>query len=97
MAFGIFYDSPEGRAIAGGLTALMTGVTYATSAKWPKSMGPLKAMRTTKTTMLRVMRNHRRAAYGKKDGYEKLDILRFSGYSKLHYPRPCKQSAKSVG
>lgn len=75
MAFGIPYDSDEGRAIAGGLTALMTGVTYATSAKMAKEHGAFKGYADNKEDMLRVIRNHRLASYGKSEGYEGLSIL----------------------
>jgi ribonucleoside-diphosphate reductase alpha chain len=74
MAFGIPYDSPEGRAIAGGIGALMTGVSYTTSAEMAKELGAFKGYAGNERDMLRVMRNHRRAAYGKAEGYEKLEI-----------------------
>ncbi len=75
MAFGIPYDSPEGRAIAGGLSALMTGVTYETSAEMAKELGAFDGYKENRDPMLRVMRNHRHAAYGKTEGYEGLEIL----------------------
>ncbi|MGI9420542.1 MAG: vitamin B12-dependent ribonucleotide reductase [Geminicoccaceae bacterium] len=74
MARGISYDSPEGRAIAGGITALMTGVTYAVSAEMAKELGPFPGYAPNKGEMLRVMRNHRRAAYGEKRDYEGLSV-----------------------
>ena len=75
MSFGIPYDSPEARGIAGGITALMTGRSYATSAQLAKEHGAFEGYADNKEDMLRVMRNHRRAAYGAKDGYENLEIL----------------------
>ena len=72
MASGIPYDSPEGRAICGALSAIMTGVAYATSAEMAKELGPFPGYEPNRSDMLRVIRNHRRAAYGHKDGYEKL-------------------------
>jgi len=64
MAAGISYDSREGRAIAGAISAVMTGVSYATSAEMPASSGPFPEYAANKDAMLRVMRNHRRAAHG---------------------------------
>jgi ribonucleoside-diphosphate reductase alpha chain len=75
MSLGIPYDSKEARAIAGALAAIMTGVSYATSAKMAKEQGPFPGYAPNKESMLRVMRNHRRAALGESKGYEKLSIL----------------------
>ncbi|MGB3718757.1 MAG: adenosylcobalamin-dependent ribonucleoside-diphosphate reductase, partial [Hyphomicrobiaceae bacterium] len=72
MASGIPYDSPEGRAICGAISAIMTGVAYATSAEMAKELGPFPGYFKNADDMLRVIRNHRRAAYGEKDGYERL-------------------------
>ena len=65
MVMGIPYDSAEGRAIAGRSAAILSGEAYATSApRWPPSSGPSPATRRNREDMLRVIRNHRRAAYG---------------------------------
>jgi ribonucleoside-diphosphate reductase alpha chain len=72
MASGIPYDSREGRAICGALSAIMTGVAYATSAEMARELGPFPGYEPNRSDMLRVIRNHRRAAYGHTDGYEKL-------------------------
>src|SRR5262249_12059717 len=74
MASGIPYDSPEGRAICGALSAIMTGVAYATSAEMAGALGAFPGYEANKAAMRRVIRKHRRAAYGGKDGYEKLAI-----------------------
>lgn len=74
MTSGIPYDSDEGRAIGGALTAIMTGVAYATSAEMASELGAFADYDRNAANMLRVMRNHRRAAYGDKDGYEKLSV-----------------------
>ena len=74
MASGIGYDSPEGRAICGSISAIMTGVSYATSAEMAKELGPFPGYNDNASDMLRVIRNHRRAAYGEKGGYEKLNV-----------------------
>ncbi len=70
MASGLSYDSTEGRAIAGAVAAVMTGAAYATSAEMAKLMGPFSGFEANRAGMLRVMRNHRRAAYGDNAGYE---------------------------
>ena len=74
MTNGIAYDSHEGRAICGALSAIMTGVSYATSAEMAKELGPFPGYAKNKDHMLRVMRNHRRAAYGAAVGYEAVHI-----------------------
>ncbi|TIT95190.1 MAG: vitamin B12-dependent ribonucleotide reductase, partial [Mesorhizobium sp.] len=74
MTSGIPYDSDEGRAICAALTAIMTGTAYATSAEMAAELGAFPDYDRNAQNMLRVMRNHRRAAYGDKDGYEKLAV-----------------------
>ena len=72
MSSGISYDSDAGRAICGALTAIMTGVSYATSAEMAAILGAFPGYKKNREHMLRVIRNHRRAAHGEKTGYEKL-------------------------
>jgi ribonucleoside-diphosphate reductase alpha chain len=72
MTMGLGYDSAEGRAIAGALTALMTGIAYKTSAQIAGELGPFPEYEKNKDSMLRVIRNHRRAAHSQTDGYELL-------------------------
>jgi ribonucleoside-diphosphate reductase alpha chain len=72
MTSGIPYDSDAGRAIGGVLTAIMTGVSYATSAEMAEKLGAFPGYKKNREHMLRVMRNHRRAAYGERSGYEKV-------------------------
>jgi ribonucleoside-diphosphate reductase alpha chain len=72
MTSGIPYDSDAGRAIGGALTAIMTGVSYATSAEMAEKLGPFPGYKKNREHMLRVMRNHHRAAYGERSGYEKV-------------------------
>ncbi|MCB2116104.1 MAG: vitamin B12-dependent ribonucleotide reductase, partial [Rhodobacteraceae bacterium] len=74
MNMGLGYDSDEGRALCGALTAIMTGVAYATSAEMASELGAFPGYAKNAEHMLRVIRNHRNAAYGKTDGYEGLDI-----------------------
>ena len=70
MNMGHSYDSDEGRALCGALTAIMTGVSYATSAEIASELGPFPGYAKNADHMLRVMRNHRNAAYGNDTGYE---------------------------
>src|SRR5689334_13260487 len=72
MSSGIPYDSDAGRQICGTLTAIMTGVSYATSAEMAKALGSFPGYKKNREQMLRVIRNHRRAAHGERMGYEKL-------------------------
>ncbi len=72
MVSGLGYDFEEGRALTAAVSALMTGVSYATSAEMAKELGAFSGYGPNATAMLRVMRNHRRAAYGRTNGYEQL-------------------------
>ncbi|MBN9012870.1 MAG: vitamin B12-dependent ribonucleotide reductase, partial [Rhizobiales bacterium] len=74
MTMGLSYDSNEGRALCGALTAVMTGVSYATSAEMAKELGPFPGYKKNANHMLRVIRNHRRAAHGESRGYESLAV-----------------------
>ena len=74
MVAGIPYDSEKGRAIGGAITAIMTGVAYATSAEMARELGTFSKYQENKNHMMRVMRNHRYAAYNAADAYEGLEI-----------------------
>ena len=63
MVAGIPYDSDKARAICGAVTALMTAESYATSAEMARELGPFPGYHRNRADMLRVMRNHRAAAY----------------------------------
>jgi len=63
MVQGIPYDSPEGRAQCGALTAIMHAASYAASAEIAGEQGPFPRYEANRAAMLRVVRNHRRAAY----------------------------------
>jgi ribonucleoside-diphosphate reductase alpha chain len=63
MQAGIAYDSEKGRAICAALTAILTGESYATSAEMARELGPFPGYDSNRPEMLRVIRNHRRAAY----------------------------------
>jgi len=67
MRQGIAYDSDEGRAIAGAITSVLTGYSYATSAEMAGVVGPFPRFSENRDAMLRVIRNHRAAAYNRDD------------------------------
>jgi ribonucleoside-diphosphate reductase alpha chain len=73
MQAGIPYDSAKGRAVCAALTSILTGESYATSAEMAKQLGAFPGYADNSQDMLRVMRNHRRAAHSV-GGYEGLDI-----------------------
>ncbi|MHB8208077.1 vitamin B12-dependent ribonucleotide reductase [Mucilaginibacter sp.] len=75
MVNGIPYDSDKARAIGGAITAIMTGTAYATSAEMARELGVFSEYKNNKQHMLRVMRNHRYAAYNSTENYEGLEIL----------------------
>jgi ribonucleoside-diphosphate reductase alpha chain len=73
MVMGIAYDSEEARGIAAAISAIMTGVAYRTSAEMAGVLGAFPRYEENKESMLRVMRNHRLAAYDA-DEYEGLEV-----------------------
>ncbi|MDP2326607.1 MAG: adenosylcobalamin-dependent ribonucleoside-diphosphate reductase, partial [Dehalococcoidia bacterium] len=75
MLEGIPYDSPEALAWAGALTAILTGRAYAASAEMAGELGAFPRFGENREAMLRVMRNHRRAAYAAPESeYEGLSV-----------------------
>ena len=104
MSTGHGYDSPEGRAIAGSLSAILTGEAYAQSARLAGELGPFSRYEANKDNMLRVIRNHRRAAYkAPASEYEGLSI-RPVALDPVHTPahllaasRECWDDALSLG
>ncbi len=75
MQMGIPYDSEMGRTMAAGISAIMTGESYATSAEMAECLGAFPGYEKNAEHMLRVIRNHRRAAYHAADAeYEKLAV-----------------------
>jgi len=73
MVSGIPYDSEEARAIGGAISAIMTGISYRTSAELAEVQGAFPRYEENRESMLRVMRNHRLAAYDA-DEYEGLSV-----------------------
>jgi ribonucleoside-diphosphate reductase alpha chain len=96
MQMGIPYDSPEGRTICGAITAILTGESYATSAELAQHLGAFKGYAKNKEHMLRVIRNHRRAAYAAPDHeYEQLSVKPVAIDQKL-CPPDLLQAAKEA-
>jgi ribonucleoside-diphosphate reductase alpha chain len=75
MALGLGYDSDEGRAWAGAITALMTGHAYATSARTASRMGPFAGYLENREPMNNVLRMHREAVAGIDETLVPLDLL----------------------
>ncbi|MBE0642582.1 MAG: vitamin B12-dependent ribonucleotide reductase [Bacteroidetes bacterium] len=75
MVAGVPYDSDKGRSVAAGITAVMTGESYATSAEMARDLGAFPRYESNRDHMLRVIRNHRRAAWSAAENeYEGLTI-----------------------
>jgi ribonucleoside-diphosphate reductase alpha chain len=74
MVSGIPYDSEEARGIAGAISAIMTGIAYKTSAEMASFLGAFSKYEENKEDMLRVMRNHRAAAYDAEGAYTGIQI-----------------------
>lgn len=75
LTSGIPYESEEAYAFTGSVSALMTGEAYKTSAEMAKLLGPFAKFDLNRDDMLRVMRNHRRAAFNAQENeYEKIKI-----------------------
>jgi ribonucleoside-diphosphate reductase alpha chain len=96
MRRGIPYDSPEAAAICGAVTAIMCGEAYATSAEIARDLGPFPGYGKNQAHMLRVMRNHRRAAYNAAPAeYEGLSITP-TGIDPAHCPASLLQAARET-
>ena len=83
MQAGIPYDSDRGRAICGSLSAIMTGRSYTTSAEMSEQLGAFPGYQKNRKHMLRVIRNHRRAAYGVPRDLELTDTNDLGDYEGL--------------
>ncbi len=96
MRMGIPYDSDRGRNVAAAITAIMGGVAYKTSALIAKEMGPFPGFSQNRESMLRVIRNHRRAAHEVADAeYEGLTITPIPLESALT-PKPLLEAARKA-
>ncbi|HET6512404.1 MAG TPA: adenosylcobalamin-dependent ribonucleoside-diphosphate reductase, partial [Candidatus Kapabacteria bacterium] len=96
MMSGIPYDSPEALAISGALTAILTGESYAASAEIARDLGAFPRYEANRTPMLRVIRNHKLAAYdATPDRYEGLTIKPM-GINAEYAPEELVQAAREA-
>ncbi len=94
MVMGLPYDSPEARAVAGAITCIMHMSAYATSAEMAGELGPFPGYQRNSRHMLRVIRNHRRAAYNAaEEEYEGLTIKPM-GIDPQYCPKDLLQAAR---
>lgn len=94
MVSGVPYASKEGAAICGAISAIMTGTSYATSARLAAELGTFAEFDKNREHMLRVMRNHRRAAYAADASeYEGLSVTP-PGIDPAYCPKELLQSAR---
>jgi ribonucleoside-diphosphate reductase alpha chain len=85
MVAGIPYDSPKALAITGSLSSLLTSEAYSTSALLARQLGTFTHYEKNKEDMLRVIRNHRNAAYNE-NKYERLSIKPI-GIDEIYCPK----------
>ncbi|MCP4686127.1 MAG: vitamin B12-dependent ribonucleotide reductase [bacterium] len=96
MRLGIPYDSPRAYAWCGALSSILTGQAYMTSGEMAKEMGPYAGFYRNRDNMLRVLRNHRRAAYNAdRSEYEGL-TLKPHGINPNYLPESLVSSAREV-
>ena len=96
MIMGLAYDSDEGRAVAGALSALLSGEAYAQSARMAGEMGAFIRYKENAGQMLRVIRNHRRAACNAADGeYEGIHTIP-KGINPARCPAYLLEAAKAA-
>ena len=94
MRMGIPYASEEAYGIAGGVTAVLCGESYATSAELAAQLGPFQGYERNRDAMLRVIRNHRRAAYAAEAReYESLATTP-TGLDATKCPQPLLEAAR---
>jgi len=63
MARGVPYDSEEGRHYAAAITSILSGESYAQSARIAGKLGPFAGYAVNEEPFLRVIDKHRRSAY----------------------------------
>jgi ribonucleoside-diphosphate reductase alpha chain len=96
MRWGIPYASEPAYAIAGALTAIMCGESYATSAEMAGELGAFPGYARNREHMLRVIRNHRRAAHGAaREEFEGLTTMPRT-LDPEHCPAPLLEAARAA-
>lgn len=95
MLMSIPYDSNESLAITGALTSILHMKAYATSAEMAMELGPFPKYKENEQFMIRVIRNHRRAAYNTpQEEYEGLSIVPM-GINKKYCPDDILNAARA--
>ena len=96
MRLGIPYDSARGYAWCGAMSSMLTGQAYLTSAEMARELGPFPGFYRNRDHMLRVLRNHRRAAYNAdRSEYEGLTI-KPHGINPNYLPDELTKAAREV-
>ncbi|TPE44068.1 vitamin B12-dependent ribonucleotide reductase [Pontibacter mangrovi] len=95
MVQGLPYDSDAARAMAAGITSLMTGIAYKTSAEMAATLGAFAKYEPNRVSMLRVIRNHRHATYNEAGKYESLSIKPI-GLDQELCPKPLLKAAQDA-
>ncbi|MBN2511074.1 MAG: adenosylcobalamin-dependent ribonucleoside-diphosphate reductase [Spirochaetales bacterium] len=96
MVMGKAYDSDEGRSIAAAVSSILSGQAYMMSAQIAGQLGPFAGYERNRAHMLKVIRNHRRAAYNHPSGeYEKLSVIP-SGIQDEYCPAYLRDTAREV-
>lgn len=96
MVAGVPYDSDRARAIAGAITSIMCGEAYATSAEMAHDLGAFPRFDTNRDDMLRVMRNHRRAAYNAHSHEYEQITTKPMGINPRHCPEHLSSAARKA-
>ncbi|MBU1703397.1 adenosylcobalamin-dependent ribonucleoside-diphosphate reductase, partial [Patescibacteria group bacterium] len=104
MQMGVPYTSDEGYAVTGAISAILCGQSYATSAEMAAALGPFRKFEKNSEHMLRVIRNHRRAAYNAgSEEYEGLTAIpqgideKYCSQNLLESARECWDRALEFG
>ncbi|MFP4383673.1 MAG: adenosylcobalamin-dependent ribonucleoside-diphosphate reductase [Spirochaetia bacterium] len=88
MTMGLPYDSDAGRSTAAVLSSIMTAGAYLASTEMARDLGPFEEYKNNTDAMLRVIRNHRRAALNREPSeYEGLSV----------FPRPFQEELCPAG
>ncbi|QHL86367.1 vitamin B12-dependent ribonucleotide reductase [Nibribacter ruber] len=95
MIQGLPYNSDQARALAAGITSLMTATAYQTSAEMAAELGPFAMYAPNREAMLRVLRNHQHAAHDRIEAYEQLH-LPAKGLDQERCPAPILLAAQKA-
>ncbi|MDR1840413.1 MAG: adenosylcobalamin-dependent ribonucleoside-diphosphate reductase [Holophagales bacterium] len=94
MRLGIPYDSEAGTQWCAALSAILTGDAYAASAEMAKELGPFPGYSRNREHMLRVVRNHRRAAHNAPESEYEMLSIKPQGLRGTDIPKELLQTAR---